>query len=342
MSSDELIKHATDYIDYVFVMKSFYSAMGVLRILFSIFLIGYQIKRYYLKDSLTPFQSMIIWMIQCFTLLQSIYSFFWSYRVFTNCEMATSSMSALIDINMFCVGMLVTYFLFTTISKIHWFAKKGRLPKETTVKNQRNCMIVLTVITIIVILLYVIFNVYFYKNGKYNLREDVNYVFVCVRAFGLSINATLLSLTIWKLKSAKVKRAETGHMKIKNAIILLILQLLMITTGLSSEFLPDDWFYIKLIDDMLKDIIDFFLGIMYFIMITNFITTFKMQTKVNLDGSIDIVGIDPNGREVFKFNLDESSHQKLLGFAKDHPSQLIANSLYKKEEEKEKNKFEVI
>jgi len=131
-------------------------------------------------------------------------------------------------------------------------------------------------------------------------------------------------------------------MKIKNAIVLLILQLLMILFGVASEFLPYAWLTLKLTIDMLKDIIDYFLGIMYFVMITNFITTFKMQTKVNLDGSIDIVGIDPNGREVFNFNLDENSHQKLLGFAKDHPSQLIANSLYKKEEKKEKNKFEVI
>lgn len=90
--------------------------MGVLRILFSISLIIYQVKRYYLKDALTPFQSMIIWMIQCFTLLQSIYSFFWNYRIFKHCEMVTYSLSAMIDINMFCVGILVTYFLYTTIS----------------------------------------------------------------------------------------------------------------------------------------------------------------------------------------------------------------------------------
>ena len=132
--------------------------------------------------------------------------------------------------------------------------------------------------------------------------------FVLVRAFGLTINATLLSLTIWKLKSAKVKKAETGHMKIGNAIMLLILQFFMIATGVSSEFFPDHWLVVRLTNDMAKDVFDFLLGIMYFVMITNFITTFKMQTKVNLDGSIDIVGIDPNGREVFKFCLDDDSH----------------------------------
>ena len=54
---------------------------------------------------------------------------------------------------------------------------------------------------------------------------------------------------------------------------------------------------------------------MYFKMITNFITKFKLQTKVNKDGSIDIVGIDKNGLEIFKFSLDHEQHQNLLGFA---------------------------
>jgi len=116
-------------------MSKFANWMGVFRILFSLWLIFYQLKRHYMKDALTPFQSMIIWMIQCFTLLQSIYSFFWNYRVLKNCEMVSTSLSAFIDINMFCVGILVTYFLFTTISLIHSFAQKGRLPKATTVRN---------------------------------------------------------------------------------------------------------------------------------------------------------------------------------------------------------------
>ena len=61
---------------------------------------------------------------------------------------------------------------------------------------------------------------------------------------------------------------------------------------------------------------------MYFKMITNFITTFRLQTKVNKDGTIDIVGIEPNGHEVFKFQLDADQHNKLLGIEK---SELLMN-----------------
>ena len=54
-----------------------------------------------------------------------------------------------------------------------------------------------------------------------------------------------------------------------------------------------------------RDVIDFLLGVMYFKMMIHFITKFKLQTKVHKDGSIDIVGLDKYGHEVFKFNLDE-------------------------------------
>jgi hypothetical protein len=141
-----------------------------------------------------------------------------------------------------------------------------------------------------------------------------------LRAFGLTINATLLSSTIWKLKSAKVHRTETGHLKIGNASMLLVLIILMIFTGLVSTFVPFSYGKIKLIADMVRDVMDYVLCLMYFKMITNFITTFRLQTKVNKDGSIDIVGIDENGHEVFKFNLDNEQHQNLLGFARQQLS----------------------
>ena len=65
--------------------------------------------------------------------------------------------------------------------------------------------------------------------------------------------------------------------------------------------------------DTTRDVIDFLIVVLYFKMITNFITKFKLQTKVNKDESIDIVGIDKNGIEIFKFRLDVEQHHKLLG-----------------------------
>ena len=57
--------------------------------------------------------------------------------------------------------------------------------------------------------------------------------------------------------------------------------------------------------DMIKDILDFCLGVMYFKMIQNFVTKFTLHTQVDQDGNIDIVGIDDNGAEVFKFELND-------------------------------------
>jgi len=73
--------------------------------------------------------------------------------------------------------------------------------------------------------------------------------------------------------------------------------------------------------DCVRDVVDFMIGIMYFKMITNFITKFKLQTKVNKDESIDIVGIDKNGLEIFKFSLDQDQHHNLLGFAQNQLKQ---------------------
>ena len=65
--------------------------------------------------------------------------------------------------------------------------------------------------------------------------------------------------------------------------------------------------------DFARDIINFFLTIMYFNMIRNFIIDFKLSTKVNSeDGSVEIVGIDPKGHEVFKFAINDERNQ-LLG-----------------------------
>lgn len=131
----------------------------------------------------------------------------------------------------------------------------------------------------------------------------VTHSFGVARAIGFAVNAGILSCTIYKLKSAKVNTEDTGHLKIYDAAFLLGLLVLMTIGGLTSTFMHDDWTLIYI--DATRDVIDFLITMMYFKMITNFITIFRLQTKVNKNGSIDIVGIEPNGNEVFKFQLDE-------------------------------------
>ena len=57
--------------------------------------------------------------------------------------------------------------------------------------------------------------------------------------------------------------------------------------------------------DASRDILEFFLAIFYFKVIIRFIKDFRLETKVNIDGSIDIVALDERGCELFKFNIDE-------------------------------------
>lgn len=52
----------------------------------------------------------------------------------------------------------------------------------------------------------------------------------------MSISAALLSATIWKLKSAKVNKTDSGHLNLVDASILLTMQILMVSLGLFSIF----------------------------------------------------------------------------------------------------------
>ena len=91
----------------------------------------------------------------------------------------------------------------------------------------------------------------------------------------------------------------------------------MDVTGLVAAFLPRTSLLEAQVGvDMFRDLVDFGLGINYFKMITNFITKFELQTKANPDGSIDIVGIDKHGHEIFKFKLDYETHNMMLGQSK--------------------------
>ena len=47
--------------------------------------------------------------------------------------------------------------------------------------------------------------------------------------------------------------------------------------------------------DASRDILEFFLAIFYFKVIIHFIKDFRLETKVNMCGSIDIVALDERG-----------------------------------------------
>ena len=165
---------------------------------------------------------------------------------------------------------------------------------------------------------FIICNTVYHAQSSYLKLNRVNTVFALTRASGLLVNATLLTATIYKLKTAKVHGSDTGHLNVFDASFLLVFILLMCASGLASKFTPRVLYpTVAIVIDIVRDILDYLLAIMYFKMITNFITTFKLRTKVTSDGSIDIVGYDDDGHEVFKFNLENEQHLNLLGFSRE-------------------------
>ena len=51
-----------------------------------------------------------------------------------------------------------------------------------------------------------------------------NETMAAVRAIAVTFEGLILIVTLWKLKRAKVKRTDSGHLKSRNAAYLLILQ----------------------------------------------------------------------------------------------------------------------
>ena len=104
---------------YVSVLSKFYNYMAAVRVVFSVVLLVYQLKQYYLNFKLTRFQKTILWMIQSLTLLQVFYSIYWSFRIFANCSQWSRDISAFIDINMFLIGISITFYMYQAVNKIH-------------------------------------------------------------------------------------------------------------------------------------------------------------------------------------------------------------------------------
>ena len=137
--------------------------------------------------------------------------------------------------------------------------------------------------------------------GKYLSKLDLTWG--CVRAFGLLLNIMQLVCTIYKLKTAKVQTTNSGHLNLRDATLLLIFMIAMCGTGLASAI--DTKVKVQGGIDMARDLLDYFLAVLYFKMITKFIASFRLQTVVDLNNNVQIVAIEPNGNEVFRFTLDD-------------------------------------
>ncbi len=122
-----------------------------------------------------------------------------------------------------------------------------------------------------------------------------------------------LVCTIYKLKTAKVQTTNSGHLNLRDATLLLIFMIAMCGTGLASAI--DTKVRVQGGIDMARDLLDYFLAVLYFKMIIKFIASFRLQTVVDLNNNVQIVAIEPNGNEVFRFTLDDEQYTNLLGIA---------------------------
>ena len=96
------------------------------------------------------------------------------------------------------------------------------------------CLRIIIISSFVLIVIYILINVYSYYKKTKEFLDDADLVFGLLRALGMSYNAMILSITIWKLKNAKVTQTDSGHLKMTDASVLLGLQLLMIISGLLS------------------------------------------------------------------------------------------------------------
>ena len=62
---------------------------------------------------------------------------------------------------------------------------------------------------------------------------------------------------------------------------------------------------IKAYQEITRDLMNLVILMIYFKMVTNFITDFRLSTKVNNNGTVDIIGLSDTGYELFKFELDD-------------------------------------
>lgn len=151
------------------------------------------------------------------------------------------------------------------------------MPREHARRRVKRCMIILVISAIFILVAYISLDIYFKSIGKLIYILNTTTAFGVLRALGMSISACLLTATIWKLKSAKVDKTDTGHLNLLDASVLLILQILMILTGILTILMYREHHeYEQIYIDISRDVIDFLIAILYFKMITNFITKFKL------------------------------------------------------------------
>ena len=112
-----------------------------MRLLLAIFILLYMGLSYLRKTKKNWFQHLVIWVILILSIYQGVFNILWNGSVVADCERTSRNLNALIESCMFLIGVLVSYFLFKTVSVIYKFSTEGMLPRETSRKRMLFCIV---------------------------------------------------------------------------------------------------------------------------------------------------------------------------------------------------------
>ena len=141
------------------------------------------------------------------------------------------------------------------------------------------CIIIMVIQTAMFLIFYIILNEMISRAYNFMRIGRLTQLFALYRLVGLALNATLLVITIYRLKRAKVQSTDSGHLNVNHASMLLAFLFLQMLVAFYNIAWPMS--NLALGQELARDILNFLLSIMYFVMIANFITDFTLTTKID-------------------------------------------------------------
>ena len=260
---------------------------------------------------------MIIALLLGWLILDASYSFLYDYDVLKNCEYWTRNIffgsACLVGL----VGLLISYYMFKAVKSINHFSKHGSLPTLASKRGLKIFVLIMIVVSVLATISYWTLDTIYEENGgESNHREIKQAATSLVGAILGSqyiICSGFLIGTIYLRKTAQVKSADTGHLAIRDAVMMLVLVLTLVLIYIYMIIVFDGNNDHRMWSTMSLDFLTFLITISYYRVILKFTCSFRLQTKVDKDGNIDIVGIETNGNEIFKFVLNKEQQETLLG-----------------------------
>ena len=122
--------------------------------------------------------------------------------------------------------------------------------------------------------------------------------------------AFLFALTIHHIKRSNARCRNQGQLDTKKLWIMLYAQIYYMAIQCMTLF---RWYtygpYEVVVDTLLYTSYFLIEIILVYVLIYFELSSFTLRSNVPGDGSLQIMGIDPNGRELFRFSIDKRAQQ---------------------------------